>query len=93
MIVVLAFAGMGIGSSQLSARTAVLAIVAFGTGTDPDQNNARSYAKDDAESKLTCVGTVENTRTVVNGCQNTGTPDVPVWTCTATSTARCVMGR
>jgi hypothetical protein len=89
----LALATLGLGFGDLQARPVVSAILGFGTGTDPDQNNARSYAKDDAESKLTCVGTVENTRTVITGCQNSGTQDAPNWTCTATSTARCLMGQ
>jgi len=76
----------------VGAKQVTLKVFSLGTGNDSDQNNARSYAKEDAESKIICVGDLQGVRTVISGCSNSGDNDSQNWTCLATSTAQCVMG-
>lgn len=76
------------------ARPFIQAVSAFGTGTDADQNTARNYAKEDAEGKLFCAGTLQNIRTVISGCVDSGSNDSGHnWVCMANATAQCVIGQ
>ncbi len=78
---------------SVEARPFIQQISAVGTGTDPDQGSARNYAKENAESSLFCAGSLQNVRSVVSGCINSGSNDSPSWICTASARAECVIGR
>jgi hypothetical protein len=76
------------------ARPYIQSITAFGSGSDSDQSTARSYAKENAESSLVCMGTLQNVRSVVTGCVDAGSNDSGhSWTCMASATAQCVIGQ